>query len=278
MIVCRMLPHRTKFQGLARFSTSSPDTIIQGKNLMQIKCGSNASFLLQEQNQSVPQPHLETAVSMLPKALCYQPGTAVNGSYIVAMTKECQKCSAVRFLSEPQGMCCANGKYGLELFPLFHPDLHDLFYQGSPDSSNVLNNIRVYNCAYQFTSFGCNEVTLRGWNPQFRIQGQIIISLPITLRRETIFKRRYKIAISSDKRPAGEHARRFNAPESNEVALLMPNEPEGKRDIIMRNKSGSLHYNALQYPLLFPKGTNGWSFEYSKSRNNVSLMNYSNFH
>ena len=38
---------------------------------------------------------------------------------------------------------------------------------------SFLDNKRKYNCALQLTSFGCKEVTLHEWNPQFRIQGPV---------------------------------------------------------------------------------------------------------
>ena len=34
-----------------------------------------------------------------------------------------------------------------------------------------------YNCAFQLTSFGCKEVTLHGWNRQFRFQGHNYVTL-----------------------------------------------------------------------------------------------------
>ena len=36
-----------------------------------------------------------------------------------------------------------------------------------------LSNIRKNNCAFQMTSFGCHEINMTGFNPSFRIQGQV---------------------------------------------------------------------------------------------------------
>ena len=33
--------------------------------------------------------------------------------------------------------------------------------------------MRKYNCAFQMTFFGCEEINLSGWNPNFRIQRQV---------------------------------------------------------------------------------------------------------
>ena len=61
--------------------------------------------------------------------------------------------------------------------------------------------------------------------------------------------------------------RRYNLPTADEVAVILPgtasNEP---RDIILRQRDGPLYriselhpgYCPLQYPLLFPRGENGW--------------------
>ena len=48
------------------------------------------------------------------------------------------------------------------------------------------------------------------------------------------------ISICSDQRRAVEHVRRFNAPTANEVAILMPDDPEVERDIIIRHRDDFL--------------------------------------
>ena len=70
----------------------------------------------------------------------------------------------------------------------------------------------------------------------------------------------WKVVIYEEKRPRAENARRFNRPMSDEIGILMPNEPTSNRDIVLRNCNGHLDkvsklhraYDALQYPLLFP--------------------------
>lgn len=78
----------------------------------------------------------------------------------------------------------------------------------------------------------------------------------------------HKIVIRADKRPAGEHERRYNAPTTNDVAIIMVNEDQGKRDIVLRQRDGQLMrinethraYDSLQYPLLFWEGNDGYNF------------------
>lgn len=69
----------------------------------------------------------------------------------------------------------------------------------------------------------------------------------------------YKIIIRADKRPIGEHERRFNAPQVNEVAVVMVDNESSFRDIVVQRRSNKLEriaethymYDALQYPLIF---------------------------
>ena len=83
---------------------------------------------------------------------------------------------------------------------------------------------------------------------------------------ETVAENR-KIVISEDKRPVGQHPRRYNAQNAPEVAILMENEPTNDRDIVIRLRNGSLQriselhpsYDPMQYPIAFPYGTDGYS-------------------
>ncbi|RCN48933.1 hypothetical protein ANCCAN_05042 [Ancylostoma caninum] len=78
----------------------------------------------------------------------------------------------------------------------------------------------------------------------------------------------YRIVIRADKRPAGEHERRFNAPTVNEVAVVMVEDEFERRDIIIQKRNDSLQrisethrsYDALQYPILFWEGEDGYHF------------------
>jgi hypothetical protein len=61
--------------------------------------------------------------------------------------------------------------------------------------------------------------------------------------------------------------RRYNLPTADEVAVILPgSQSRAPRDIVLRNRDGPLYqisdlhpaYAPLQYPLLFPRGENGW--------------------
>lgn len=77
----------------------------------------------------------------------------------------------------------------------------------------------------------------------------------------------YKVVIRADKRPAGTHERQFNAPTIDEVAVVIVGENRESRDIVLaRRDSGQLQrisethrsYDALQYPLMFWQGDDGY--------------------
>ncbi|XP_018803901.1 PREDICTED: uncharacterized protein LOC108978200 [Bactrocera latifrons] len=77
----------------------------------------------------------------------------------------------------------------------------------------------------------------------------------------------YKVVIRADKRPAGMHERQFNAPTIDEVAVVIVGESRESRDIVLtRRDSGQLQrisethrsYDALQYPLMFWQGDDGY--------------------
>ncbi|KAL8614850.1 hypothetical protein ACOMHN_063200 [Nucella lapillus] len=75
----------------------------------------------------------------------------------------------------------------------------------------------------------------------------------------------HKVVINADNRPEGEHARRFNAPVSNEDGILMVGEQHGNRDIVLKLRDQCLTRikethracDCLQYPLMFVNGEDG---------------------
>jgi hypothetical protein len=69
----------------------------------------------------------------------------------------------------------------------------------------------------------------------------------------------YKVFIRADKKPADEHERRFNALETDEVAVFIAGNEFDRRDIALEKEKSQLRrvaethrsYDALQYPLIF---------------------------
>ena len=258
------------------------------------------------------------------RALNYQPHNFYNTTGIGAMSLLCSNCGAFKFEKETDSLCCSKGNVKLDEFPPVQAFLQHLYQGIDSNSKHFLANIRKYNSVFQMTSFGCNEVSMAGFNPSFRIQGQVyhLIGSIIPSQGESpkfaqiyfigdedsevatrsaivdglkpdiirginrllhenhhyvemfkvakeIFEEdsptNVKIAINETKRPSGEHSRRYNRPLSDDIAVLMPNDATSNRDIILHFRDGGLQhiselhrgYDPLQYPLLFPNGTDG---------------------
>ncbi|UYV61181.1 hypothetical protein LAZ67_1003719 [Cordylochernes scorpioides] len=76
------------------------------------------------------------------------------------------------------------------------------------------------------------------------------------------------VVVNADWTPPGQHPRRYNAPTANEVAVVLAGNQFGSRDIVLRQRDNLLQhvsdthrfYDALQYPLIFWKGQEGYSF------------------
>ncbi len=47
----------------------------------------------------------------------------------------------------------------------------------------------------------------------------------------------YKVVIRADKRPFGEHARRFNEPVTNKVAIVIVGNEFDRRDIVLQKRN-----------------------------------------
>lgn len=77
----------------------------------------------------------------------------------------------------------------------------------------------------------------------------------------------HKIVIRADKTPVGEHAGRYNAPANDEVAIVIVGEEFQSRDIVLHRRNNQLQrvsethrfYDALQYPILFCRGEDGYA-------------------
>ncbi|XP_044577085.1 uncharacterized protein LOC123260163 [Cotesia glomerata] len=76
----------------------------------------------------------------------------------------------------------------------------------------------------------------------------------------------HAIVINPDRTPAGEHVRRFNAPVVEDVAGIIVGDRTAMRQIMTRRRNNDLQfisdthrsYDALQYPLIFWKGQDGY--------------------
>lgn len=76
----------------------------------------------------------------------------------------------------------------------------------------------------------------------------------------------HQIIIRPDKAPPTEHSRRYNAPTIDDVAIVIVGEQFQRRDIVLQRRNDQLmrvpethrSYDSLQYPLMFPRGEDGY--------------------
>ena len=107
------------------------------------------------------------------RALNYQANNFYNTTDVGRLSINCSHCGALKYAKETESLCCSKGNVKLDAFPQPQPFLQHLYEGVDSDGKHFLTNIRKYNCAFQMTSFSCNEITMAGFNPSFRIQGQV---------------------------------------------------------------------------------------------------------
>ena len=107
------------------------------------------------------------------RALNYEADNFHNTTNVGTLNVECLNCGAIKFPMETASLCCSKGNVKLDAYPQPQPFLQHLYEGTNSDGKHFLANIRKYNCAFQMTSFGCNEITMAGFNPSFRVQGQV---------------------------------------------------------------------------------------------------------
>ena len=105
------------------------------------------------------------------RALQYRSENFYNTTDVGTLTKLCS--FTVKFDKETESFCCSKGNVRLDEFPQLQPFLKHLYEGIDSNGKHFLTNIRKYNSVFQMTSFGCNEVSMAGFNPSFRIQGQV---------------------------------------------------------------------------------------------------------
>lgn len=100
----------------------------------------------------------------------------------------------------------------------------------------------------------------------------------------------YSVVIRADKTPVGQHQRQYNAPTIAEVAIVIVGDEFNSRDIVLHCRNGDVQrvsethrsYDALQYPILFWQGEDGYHFNIKQinsqtneeTNKKVSAMNY----
>ena len=251
------------------------------------------------------------------RALNYSADNFYNTTDVGTLSVQCSNCGATKFPMETESLCCLKGSVQLDAFPLPPVFLQHLYEGVDSNGKHFLTNIRKYNCPFQMTSFGCSEpkfaqiYIIDNQDSEVATRCAIVDGLKPDIIRginrllheshhyvevfkvaKEIFEQEavptnVKVVINEAKRPSGEHSRRYNRPLSDEVGVLMPNDAANNRDIVLHYRDGGLKhiselhrsYDPLQYPLLFPNGTDGWHLNL-KLQNGTKLaaMVYYRYH
>lgn len=121
------------------------------------------------------------------------------------------------------------------------------------------------------------------------LNGENITILNNIINRVNPYAARFKqiAAEGSDrkyvlKEKIGDDRRRYNAPTSSEIAILMPGDGSMEtsyRDVVINSRGGGLRrinemnpsYDPMHYPLMFPFGDFGWANDLEKSGNNRNI-------
>ena len=94
------------------------------------------------------------------------------------MTSVCEHCHALKFEDENSFKCCHGGKVSLPNLEPYPQELSDLMFEDTAQGKNFRANIRQFNSAFSFASFGANIANIapppgRG-PPCFRLCGQVV--------------------------------------------------------------------------------------------------------
>ncbi|KAF0291148.1 hypothetical protein FJT64_010694 [Amphibalanus amphitrite] len=169
------------------------------------------------------------------------------------MQHVCRFYGALRWAKEAPGFCCSKGKVAPPFHPPPPPELAELFSANSPLHREFMTNIRRYNCALQLASMGCKELAARTGlfkdlnEDVLRLLEQVLqrcnvyiqLLLPAKQMLDALPDQRCHIVMTEQRRPLTQHDSRSNQPACSEVAVLMPNEPVGRRDIIVQHRDGA---------------------------------------
>ena len=107
------------------------------------------------------------------RALQYQSDHFYNTTDVGTLSIKCSHCDALKFDKETESFCCSKGNVQIDELLQLQPFLQHLYEGIDSNGKHFLTNIRKYNSVFQMTSFGCNEVSMAGFNPSFRIQSQV---------------------------------------------------------------------------------------------------------
>ncbi|CAE1227670.1 unnamed protein product [Acanthosepion pharaonis] len=207
------------------------------------------------------------------------------------MDKVCTFCNAKKWAGEQPGLCYSGGKIKLPSLDETPQPFRDLLLGTTSESTHFLAAIRKYNCCFQMTSFGAKAISEWGWIHTFKVQGQVYHltgSLLADQGEPPQFLQIYflvdyneqvdaRLGILPSDISVGPPLSSMQkdgltvsmSVACNEIAAVIHGEEHNSRDIVIRYRGGDLRcisethcsYDCLQYPLLFPYGSDGYHFK-----------------
>ncbi|KMQ85421.1 dna helicase, partial [Lasius niger] len=172
------------------------------------------------------------------------------------MSNKCQYCNALMWKEETSA---AKQVVGDGFMPTFKVQGQVYHLVGSllPASQQEAQFLQIY-----FVGEDEREMMLHDYNSYIKNLKTTLDKVPPTCQN-------FQVIIHANRRPADSYRGRFNAPTTNEVALVVVGQQFEKRDIVLQSHDNTLRriseihrsYDALQYPLLFCRGEDGYSID-----------------
>lgn len=119
----------------------------------------------------------------------------------------------------------------------------------------------------------CNRIPNLDFNLVSQLQNMLhehnaIVRSFVTSIEQAPPNQDFEVVIYADKTPADQHRGRYNAPTTDEVAVVISGQEFGRRDIVLYSRDGGTlkrisethrSYDTLQYPLMLCRGEDGYS-------------------
>ncbi|GIY77822.1 hypothetical protein CDAR_370201 [Caerostris darwini] len=139
-----------------------------------------------------------------------------------------------------------------------------IYFMGGEDSERALTNRVDARCGYNNLNSPFARRIVRELDALLNDHNELLKLFKSHMPKLLIDN--HAIVINPDKTPAGEHIGRFNAPVVDDVAGIMVGDRSASRQIVIRRRDNNLQfiadthrsYDALQYPLIFWKGQDGY--------------------
>ena len=156
------MPHRPQLQGRAKRRK-----LIETRRQTRLE---EVCMDVVDDKQQIPEPdaveHLnpEPVLQPVQNLFTGRIFPPVVKKYSIGHSHFCQHCQTIRFLGEPLN-CCHNEKVQLPPLSCYPPELIALFQRKDLQSKNFMDNIRAYNSAMAFASFGAQIAFPPGRRP-----------------------------------------------------------------------------------------------------------------